>query len=117
MTSASNAAAFFNPSVFNGPASNPIIWMGIFSGRWARSRPLNGVDGQSTWFYLSLTPSPAFAKNREGTTDTCSGVCSADLLSAKNKLTDVARRAQIFSDPIFPLANSKSQNHRTSGGL
>lgn len=88
-----------------------------FSGRWIGSRSLNSVDGQSTWLYLSLSHFPAFAKNREGTTDMCSGVCSADLLSVKNKLTDVARKAQIFSDPIFPSANSESQNHRTSGGL
>lgn len=33
MTSASNAAAFFNPPIFMGPASNPIIWMGIL--QWA----------------------------------------------------------------------------------
>lgn len=44
----------------------------------------------------------------------CSGVCSADLLSAKNKLTDAARKAPIFSDPICPSANSESPNHRTS---
>lgn len=29
MTSASNAAAFFNPTVFMGPLSNPIIGVGI----------------------------------------------------------------------------------------
>lgn len=87
-----------------------------FSGRWIRSRSLNSVDGQSTWLYLSLTHFPAFAKNREGTTDMCSRVCFADLLSVKNKQTDVARKAQI-SDPIFPSTNLESQNHRTSGHL
>lgn len=29
MTSASNAAALLNPTVFMGPLSNPIIWVGI----------------------------------------------------------------------------------------
>lgn len=86
-----------------------------FSGKWIRSWSLNSVDGQSTWLYLSLTHFPAFAKNREGTTDMCSGVCSAVLLSAENKLTDMARKAQILS--VFPSAHSESQNHRSSGGL
>ena len=88
-----------------------------FSGRWIRSRPLNSVDEQSIWLHLSLTHFLVFAKNREGTIGTGSGVCLCCdllwlgqhrsfliLLSQRHAITEPQRRAplEVCSPPSYP---------------